>query len=230
MYLLLSPTGPIALLEGICRFVPSLVRIDPGAVELPADGQPTGAPGGGGGGSPPETQSNASSGVHSGDSNSNSNSRGVGYSLEWREFKSLAAAAGLPLTLPSTKATNALTPVAEEDNAEAEAGDEAKLNAEGLGKVKGEESPAMGNTDTLDDTRQPEMAVGSGTSSSISAAVESDASEDEPTKTNLDLACGTVGDMVTKTEVAGGTELETSMEMETEMEVGEGLHQSRHEE
>lgn len=200
MYLLLSPTGPIALLEGICRFVPSLVRIDPGAVELPAD-EPTAA---GGVGSKPETQSYTSGGSTSGDSNG----RGVAYSLEWREFKSVAAAAGLSS--------------AEEAKAEAKARveAEAEVNAEGLddvkvkgeGEVKGEGSPAARNTDTSGDIRQPAMTFGR--VSSISGAVESDASTGEPLE---NLACVNVGGMAT--EVGGGAELETSMETETEMEV-----------
>ncbi|CAN0432344.1 unnamed protein product [Ectocarpus fasciculatus] len=65
--------GPIALLEGISRFVPSLLRIDPSAVEPPPEATASPA-------APPEKETSR---------------RGGGYALEWREFKSLAAAAGL---------------------------------------------------------------------------------------------------------------------------------------
>ncbi|CAB1119688.1 unnamed protein product [Ectocarpus sp. CCAP 1310/34] len=65
--------GPIALLEGICRFVPSLLRIDPSAVDPP-----------------PETTVSPTA-----PSEKETGRRDGGYALEWREFKSLAAAAGL---------------------------------------------------------------------------------------------------------------------------------------
>ncbi|CBN79474.1 conserved unknown protein [Ectocarpus siliculosus] len=65
--------GPIALLEGICRFVPSLLRIDPSAVEPPPEATASPA-------APPEKETGRRDG---------------GYALEWREFRSLAAAAGL---------------------------------------------------------------------------------------------------------------------------------------
>lgn len=65
------PPGSIALLEGISRFVPSLVRIDPDAIPpIPGDLSLPGSPSGKEGGR-------------------------LGDNLGWREFKSLAAAAGL---------------------------------------------------------------------------------------------------------------------------------------
>lgn len=79
-------TGPIALLEGICRFVPSLLRIDPSAVALPPDADDAAMS------AAPKTSEEKQ--VSS--SGNRSNSRDGGYKLEWREFTSLAAAAGLP--------------------------------------------------------------------------------------------------------------------------------------
>ncbi|CAM9286524.1 unnamed protein product [Scytosiphon promiscuus] len=94
----LSPSlhigGSVALLEGVSRFVPSLVRIDPGAVE-PAPESAAMPPA-----EPEKPVANSSGGSN--------NARGAGgYSLEWREFKSLAAAAGLPppVTPESTTGT-----------------------------------------------------------------------------------------------------------------------------
>ncbi|CAM9494091.1 unnamed protein product, partial [Laminaria digitata] len=72
--------GPIALLEGIYRFVPSLVRIDPSAVEPPPDATP-----------PPEPTTGQGARKATG-----------GGGLEWREFRSLAAALGLPLYAPDS--------------------------------------------------------------------------------------------------------------------------------
>lgn len=86
--------GPIALLEGVCRFVPSLVRIDPSAVALPPDAHDA-----------PQLMTSEEKQSSSSTSSSNrNNSRDGGYKLEWREFTSLAAAAGLaPATVAEGK-------------------------------------------------------------------------------------------------------------------------------
>eukprot|EP00903_Cladosiphon_okamuranus_P014861 g13762.t1 len=80
--------GPIALLEGICRFVPSLVRIDPSAVTLFSDDPDADAT------MSPAPQTSEEEQASNGSATRN-NSRDGGYELEWREFPSLAAAAGL---------------------------------------------------------------------------------------------------------------------------------------
>ena len=73
-------SGLIPLLEGIYRFVPSLVRIDPSAVESPPNATPTSELTMAQGGRKPSG----------------------GGGLEWREFKSLAAAVGLPSHPPDS--------------------------------------------------------------------------------------------------------------------------------
>lgn len=73
-------TGPIALLEGIYRFVPSLVRIDPSAVEPPPNATP-----------PPQPTTGQGARKATG-----------GGGLEWREFRSLSAALGLPPHAPDS--------------------------------------------------------------------------------------------------------------------------------
>lgn len=65
--------------------MPSLVRIDPSAVALPTDAPHD---------SPQTSEEKQASSSSSSSSNRNS-SRDAGYKLEWREFTSLAAAAGL---------------------------------------------------------------------------------------------------------------------------------------
>lgn len=73
-------SGPIALLEGIYRFVPSLVRIDPSAVEPPPNATP-----------PPQPTTGQGARKATG-----------GGGLEWREFRSLSAALGLPPHAPDS--------------------------------------------------------------------------------------------------------------------------------
>lgn len=74
-------TGPVALLDGVSRFVPSLVRIDPDAVETPIDDSSSPA---------------ALYGVRSG---RGGREKDMGLerrkNLGWREFKSFACAAGV---------------------------------------------------------------------------------------------------------------------------------------
>lgn len=77
----------MALLEGVSRFVPSLVRIDPDAVETPIDGSSSSA---------------ASCGVRSGRGGREKDMVFLerrknlgGDNLGWREFKSFACAAGV---------------------------------------------------------------------------------------------------------------------------------------
>lgn len=82
----LSPvSGPIALLEGIYRFVPSLVRIDPSAVEPLPNATP-----------PPQPTTEQGARKATG-----------GGGLEWREFRSLSAALGL---LPHAPDSSVLSP------------------------------------------------------------------------------------------------------------------------
>ena len=73
-------SGPISLLEGIHRFVPSLVRIDPSAVEPLPNATPT---------PQPTTEQGARKATGGG-------------GLEWREFRSLSAALGLPPHSPDS--------------------------------------------------------------------------------------------------------------------------------
>lgn len=95
--MLLDTAGPVALLEGVCRFVPSLLRIDPSAVAPPpgADDAAVSAT--------PRTSEDKQSSSNNSNSSNRSNSRGGDgvFKLEWREFTSLAAAAGLPSVTPA---------------------------------------------------------------------------------------------------------------------------------
>lgn len=81
MRLFLPPvSGPIALLEGIYRFVPSLVRIDRSAVEPPPNATQT---------AEPTTEQGTIKATGGG-------------GLQWREFRSLSAALGLPPRAPDS--------------------------------------------------------------------------------------------------------------------------------
>ena len=87
----------MALLEGISRFVPSLVRIDPDAVET--------APTEDLGSLPGSSAAPASDGSGSRGKETAGETKGLGGdNFGWREFKSLATAAGLAAAPPASEA------------------------------------------------------------------------------------------------------------------------------
>ncbi|CAM9541111.1 unnamed protein product [Hapterophycus canaliculatus] len=138
--------GAVALLEGVSRFVPSLVRIDASAVEPPPESAAL----------PPAEAEKA---VANSSSSSSSSARGVGYSLEWREFKTLAAAAGLTLPVAGSSVRSGSSAAESRVDASAADGrDSTVAEGGGLGEDEAEELGAPPNASTL--SKGDEKGVG----------------------------------------------------------------------